>query len=35
VMWWSKDYFKKCSDCGKPEKRFGADVGDHKDCLPF
>ena len=24
-----------CHDCGKPEVRFGRDVGDHGGCLPF
>jgi hypothetical protein len=35
LKWWVRDYFRKCNDCGKPDKRFGADVGDHSDCLPF
>ena len=33
---WKKDrFFRKCQDCGKPEFRFGRNVGDHSKCLPF
>ena len=29
--WWSST----CNDCGKPERRFGRRVGDHRGCIPF
>lgn len=32
---WLQNYSRKCCDCGKPERRFGKDVGDHSNCLPF
>ena len=35
LKWMFRDYFSKCNGCGKTDKRFGVDVGDHNNCLPF
>jgi hypothetical protein len=32
---WMSKRFVKCGDCGKYEKFFGKNVGDHWNCVPF
>lgn len=41
-MWWLNKcgdvrgwFCTTCFDCGKPERRLGRRVGDHRGCIPF
>lgn len=33
--WIQRNIYESCMSCGKTERIFGKEIGNHKDCLPF